>query len=228
MNTEFITASYPDAAVPRTQTLAEARRRVHRFIPPGVRARIREAGGDFGPWRREVEAVERLIERMDTMGVGPKLIVQRESDGDQLSIREVAVGPKIPELFANPHIEKAHALIYDEFGPELLRSAGIWLCRYVDGTKTVSKHGYLNKGWPTVNGWKGAAEDLFVRSGGMTQLKKVARFTADRAKAGILVLTTIIVDTSIYSAPTFAERSYGGNRHFHQHHDAPGGHACIP
>jgi len=58
MATEFITARFPDAEVPMTQTRARARRRVHRFIPPGSKARIREAGGDFGPWLPEAQAVD--------------------------------------------------------------------------------------------------------------------------------------------------------------------------
>ena len=224
--TEFITARFPDAAVPRTQSLAEARRRVHKFIPSGVRARIREIGGEFGPFHPEIEAVERLSDRMDRMGVGPKLIVQRESDMSQLSIREVAVGPLIPDLGANPHIEEAHAVIYDEFGPAMLRSGGLWLCRFIDGTHDVSRHGFLDDDPPIT--WKGAAEDLFVTSGGMTQLKKVTRFTVDRAKSGVLTLSNIIVDRTIYSSPSFVARSYGGDQHFHQHHDAPGGHPCTP
>jgi hypothetical protein len=224
--TEFVTAKFPDAEVPRTQSRAQTRRRVHRFIPAGSKARIREAGGEFGPWRTERDAVQRLDDRMARMGVGPKLIVQRESDREQLSIREVAVGPAIPELGASPFIEQAHAVIYDEFGPQLLRSAGIWLCRYVDGTTTVSKHGYLDDIPPET--WRGAAEDLFVTSGGMTQLKKVARFTVDRAKSKAITLSTVIVDHSIFTAPDFVERPYGGDPHYHQHHDAPGGHPCSP
>ena len=48
MTTEFITARFPDAEMPKTQTRRAARKRVHGFIPPGSRARIREAGAEFG------------------------------------------------------------------------------------------------------------------------------------------------------------------------------------
>jgi len=223
--TEFITSRFPDGEVPRTQSRTEMRARVHVFVPEGSRARLREAGGTVGPWRSEGELVPRIMARADAMGVGPKLIVQRESDERQLSIREVAAAPEIPELYADPAIEEAHAHIYDEFGANILRSAGVWLCRYVDGTRTVSKHGYHNPD----RGWRGAAEDLFVTSGGMTQLHKVARFTVDRAKSGVLTLGTVIVDTSIFTAAGgWAEKPYGGVRHYHQHHDSPNGRPCQP
>lgn len=221
--TEFITALYPDASVPRTQTLAAARRRIHRFIPSLASARIREAGEGFGPWLPEGEAVDRLEHRMEKMGVGPKLIVQRESDRDQLSIREVAAEPLIPDLGCNPIIERSHALTYAEF-PGDLRSGGIYLCRFIDGTRTVSRHGYLKD---APNGWKGAAEDTFVTTGGMDLLEEVAQFKVRLARAGDLRLANVIVNRTIWSAPDFAPRSYTGDPHFHVHEDAPGGHACM-
>ena len=227
MTTEFITARFPDAEMPRTQTLPQALRRVHDFIRMGEKARIREAGGDFGPWRREIDAVERLQNRMERMGVGPKLIVQRERDKAQLSIREVSSAPAIPDLGANPHIEKSHALTYAEFDD--LRSGGVWVCRYIDGTfppGTVSKHGYLDDVPPET--WRGAAEDTFVKTGGMEHLEDVARFKVSLARKGELVLATVIVNRTIWTAPDFDPRPYGGVQHFHIHEDAPGGHACTP
>jgi hypothetical protein len=224
MRTEFVTARFPDASMPKTQTKNGALRRVHDFVRMGERARIREAGGDFGPWRREIDAVERLETRMARMGVGPKLIVQREKDKAQLSIREVSAGPLIPDLGANPHIEKSHALTYARFDD--LRSGGVWLCRNVDGTTTVSKHGYLDDVPPEV--WRGAAEDTFVTAGGMDHLEDVARFKVSLARKGELTLATVIVNRTIYTAPAFDPRPYGGVQHFHIHEDAPGGHACKP
>lgn len=224
MATEFITARFPDAEMPRVQTQRQALRRIHEFVRMGEKARIREAGGDFGPWRHEIDAVERLETRMDRMGVGPKLIVQRQRDMAQFSIREVSAAPAIPDLGCNPHIEKSHALTYARFDD--LRSGGVWLCRNVDGTNTVSKHGWLDDDTPET--WKGAAEDTFVKIGGMEHLEKVARFKVRSAKEGELVLATVIVNRTIYTAPAFEPRPYGGVQHFHIHEDAPGGHACSP
>lgn len=221
-DTEFITARFPENEMPKTQSRAEMRVRLRGFIKG--QARIREAGGEYGPWRTENEAIERVMTRVDKMGVGPKLIVQRKTDNDQLSIREVAVKLSIPELHANPHIEKSHGLTWAEFHD--LRSGGLWLCRNIDGTNTVSRHGYLDDDPPDV--WKGAAEDTFVTSGGMDHLEEVAHFKVAKAKEGILNLDTVIVNRTIWTAPDFNPRAYTGNQHFHVHEDAPGGHPCNP
>lgn len=221
---EFITARFPENEMPRTQTQLEAVRRVRGFIRDGEDARIREAGGEFGPWRREQEAVTRLVNRMDDIGVGPKLIVQRKRDMAQLSIREVARAPRIPELGANPHIEESHGLTWAEFDD--LRSGGVFVCRFVDGTRTVSKHGFLDDVPPET--WRGAAEDTFVTTGGMDHLEEVARFKVSLARNGTLTLATVIVNHTIWTAPDFDPRPYGGAQHFHIHEDAPGGHACNP
>ncbi len=219
-DTLFVTARFPEGIVPRTSNRATMRRRVHRFIPPGVLARMREAGGSWGTWRREREAVERILERTDRVGVGPKLIVQRRSDMEQLSIRELEIEPDYPDLGCNPYTEEVHYALREEFGKGALRSGGRYLCRFVDGTRSVSRHGYIG---PT---WQGSAEDEFVTSGGMPMLLGVADWLWRTAKAGRLNVATVIVQTTIRTAPDFAPRPYGGAPHFHLHHDEPGGRPC--
>ena len=216
-DTEFITARFPDAEFVRTQTRGEMRRRVHLFIPPGNRARLRVAGNasGWGPWRRERDAVARILERTDWPGVGPKLIVQRERDMAQLSIREVTAKP---DLHAQPDLEEIHWGIWEEFE---VRSGGLWLCRFVDGTDSVSKQGYLGKDW------KGAAEDIFPTEGGTDALADIARFTIDRTKRGVYRAATVIWLQRIWT-PSGGERAYSGNPHFHDHIDVPGGVACKP
>jgi hypothetical protein len=218
--TEFITARFPEAEMSRVQTRAEARERVHGFVRPGEKARIREAGGkdDFGPWLAEREAVGRLDNRMGQMGVGPKLIVQRQNDNDQLSIREVELEPKIPDLGCAPALEEIHAGLWDEFKGKL-RSAGRWLCRFIDGTRSVSKHGFLS------DKWHGAAEDIFPEN--QQGLVDVAKFTIAKTKAGVWKAETVIWLTRIWT-PGGGERAYTGNPHFHDHIDVAGGHACSP
>lgn len=215
--TEFITARFPDAEFVRTQTRAEAKERVHGFIRPGEMARIREAGQDFGPWRSEAEAVQRLDDRMSRMGVGPKLIVQRKNDELQLSIREVEREPPTPDLGNAPALEEIHWGLWEHFDD--LRSAGRWLCRFVDGTTSVSKHGYLS------NKWQGAAEDIFPDN--QQGLTDVAHFTISKTKAGVWKAATVIWLTRIWT-PGGGERAYSGNPHFHNHIDVAGGHACSP
>jgi len=76
------------------------------------------------------------------MGSGPKLIVQREHDREQLSIRELESEPTGPDLGSHPDIEAIHYAVWDQFAGEV-RSAGRFVCRYIDQTLIVSRHGYL-------------------------------------------------------------------------------------
>jgi len=220
-DTAFVTARFPEAAMPKTQDHRDMLRRVHDFVPPKSLARLREAGDrhGFGPWRSEGDVLDRVDRRTSRMGVGPKLIVQRETDREQLSIREIVALPRIPDLGAAPSLELIHAVVWAEFD---VRSGGLWLCRYIDGTMTVSRHGYLSATW------KGAAEDIFVLSGGMPQLERVAQFVVAKSKAGDLDAATVIVNQSIWTAPDFTKRVYTGQQHFHCHVDVVGGHPCSP
>lgn len=221
MATEFVTARFPEAEMPRVQSQRQMMQRVHRFVKPGTKARLRVAGDQtFGPWRRERDLADRIIDRVEKQGLGPKLIVQRQDDLEQLSIREVTA---VPDLGAHPGVEQMHADVFDRFD---VRSGGLWLCRFVDGTTTVSKHGFV--GVELGQNWKGAAEDIFVNSGGMPALVEVAMFVVKRARDGEYDLGNAIVDQSIFSAPTYAERVYGGRQHYHGHFDFPGGAACSP
>lgn len=218
MQTEFVTARFPEGAVPRTSDRASMLRRTRTFIRG--EARIREAGGGFGPYKPESLILGQVRRRVDEMGVGPKLIIQRRSDGEQLSIREVALPPKIPDLGAAPLLELLSWEVVQEFGP-ILRDGGLYVCRFVDGTTTVSKHGHVDP----AGQWKGAARDWFVREGGMTKLKEVYRFQVGRIKHHNVVGAHVIVDRTIYTHPA-GEAPYGGAQHFHTHEDIPVGVPC--
>jgi len=216
--TEFITSRFPDASMPKTQTSKEMMLRVRAFLDNSKTSRLREIGGDWGPWRSRGETMDRIDRRCSSMGVGPKLIVQRDTDRKQLSIREVIAQPAVPDLGAHPDVEKIHAAVWREFD---VRSGGIYLCRNIDGTSTVSKHGYVS------DNWKGAAEDIFVLSGGMEQLEDVAEFIVAGAKRNDWQSSTVIVNRRIWTPPA-GWHAYTGEQHFHVHHDCPGGHACVP
>ena len=155
---------------------------------------------------------------MSKMGVGPKLVVQRQRDRDMLSIREIT---NEPDLGAAPAIEEIHHYVWEGHP---VRSGGLWLCRFIDGTfppGSVSKHGFLTKDW------KGAAEDIFVTQGGMPALVDVAEDIVSRTKTGKLKAATVIVDKDIWT-PSQGWHVYSGNQHFHVHVDVSGGSACRP
>lgn len=212
---KFVIARFPEGELASVRDRSSMAQRVHRFIPPRARARIREIGGEWSQWRGERDSVHRILERVDRMGVGPKLIVQRESDREMLSIRELT---STPDLGAAPDIEEIHGEIWAEFE---VRSGGLWLCRYVDGTSIVSRHGFLTREW------RGAAEDVFVTEGGMPALVDVAEFVVDRTRRGLLNARTVIVDQDIWT-PDSGWRVYSGRPHYHGHFDVAGGWACRP
>lgn len=219
MATEFATARFPEGEFPRIQTRAAARQRLRRFVPPGSKARMRLQGDPtFGQWRRESEIVPRVLGQMDRAGVGPKIIVQREKDRESLSIREVSI---TPDLGADPVIEEWHALVFEEFE---VRSGGLWLCRRIDGSSQVSRHGFFK---PGTGGWRGAAEDVFVLNGGMPALVEVWKFSVDRARRNVIGLDTLIVDLDIWTR-SGGVSVYGGQRHYHVHGDHAAGIACSP
>lgn len=217
MASEYITARFPEAEMERVQDRQAMIRRLRRFIPKGSDARLREVGEDFGPWRNEPDLVDRVINRVDRNGLGPKLIVQRKEDLESLSIREVSA---VPDLGAHPGVEAMHAEVFEKFA---VRSGGLFLCRFIDGTRTVSHHGFVD------DDWKGAAEDVFVTEGGMADLVKVSLFVVEGMRSGRFPGgLEVIVDQSIFTAPDFRERVYGGRQHFHGHYGFSGGHACSP
>jgi len=213
--TEFITARYPENAMPKTQDQKGMMTRARGFLDGA--GRLREAGGEFGPWLTEPVVLDRIAKRTGAMGLGPKLIVQRKSNRDQLSIREIAA---IVDLGAAPELEKIHAAVWSEFD---VRSGGLYLCRFIDGTHTTSKHGYLKD---DPNGWRGAAEDIFVIGAGMAALVQVAEFIVNGTKKNVLEAATVIVDRKIWT-PAMGWHAYTGVQHFHVHVDVLGGHPCM-
>jgi len=224
MQTEFVTSRFPEGTMPRTSTRQAMLRRTRRFIlayaeTPRRLSRIREAGSDFGPWKSPADVIDQVSRRTAVMGVGPKLIIQRERDREQLSIREVLAELVVPDLGANPILELLSAEVVAEFGMGLLRDGGLYVCRYIDGTLEVSRHGFRT------NEWKGSARDWFVKSGGMPKLTEVAKFMISRVKVHDVDDAHVIYDDRIYTHPS-GETAYGGARHYHAHEDCPGGWAC--
>ena len=219
---EYVTARFPENRKERVTKRRAMVDRLHTFIPPDSRMRLRLVGESFGHWRRERDGVARVLEIVDRSEVGQKLVVQRESDREQLSVRQVET-LFVRDLGAHPMIELLSAELVEEFSMEVLRDGGLYVCRYVDGTTTVSKHGYVKKTKPR---WKGAARDWFVRTGGMDMLWKVARFQVQRIKARDIENAHVICENSIYTHP-YGWTGYRGVTHYHTHLDVPGGVGCL-
>ena len=119
-------------------------------------------------------------------------------------------------------IEVAHGWIWDRF-PGRVRSGGRFVCRYIDGTHTVSRHGFIDPHGT----WRGAAEDVFI-DGDMGDLVAMARAIVDAAEDGVLDLDTVIVNHMIWTSGTGVWHEYNGAVHYHVHVDKLAGVSCRP
>ena len=113
---EYVTARFPENRKERVTKRRAMVDRLHTFIPPDSRMRLRLIGETFGRWRRERDGVARVLEILDRSEVGQKLVVQRESDREQLSVRQVET-LFIPDLAAHPMIELLSAELVEKLAP---------------------------------------------------------------------------------------------------------------
>jgi len=137
---EYVTARFPENRKERVTKRRAMVDRLHTFIPPDSRMRLRLVGETFGRWRRERDGVAWVLEIVDRNEVGQKLVVQRESDREQLSVRQVET-LFVPDLGAHPMIELLSAELVEEFSMNVLRDG-------VKGTQTTDPH--LDQGVRTI------------------------------------------------------------------------------
>lgn len=224
MAIEYRTARWPENEMVRETDKAEAMNRLREFIgDANDRGRMRMKGREYTDrFRVRPVLLDRVEDRLQRIPFAEVIIVQREAgDRDQLSIRKLHPDPPLADLNANPLLEAAHAAVWTEFKGDV-RSGGAWLCRYIDGTHTVSRHGFWK---PDPGGWKGSAEDVFVTEGGMPRQEAMANFVVK--EFGNKGLIECISNTRIWT-PGSGWHSYGGHQHFHMHMGFAGGAACRP
>jgi hypothetical protein len=156
--------------------------------------------------------------------------VTRSSDAPAVSITKVDTSPTILDTQTSPTIDVVKAYVIQSFGSAVY-SLGDWYCRYIDGTRTVSKHGYRGRNRDNSE-WLGAAWDIGARRGGMTTLQRVAHQVVALAEPSDAPLhgriSAVIVDDTIWT-PGDGWHHYSGNPHTtHVHVDTFEGYACSP
>jgi hypothetical protein len=219
MTTEYRTARWPEREFVKTQTRPGALERLSKFMADERQARMRFKGRTvFGAWRHPSFIQARVEDRLKTMPVGEVIIVQRETDREQLAIRKMEKDV-VADLGCHPMLEVAHAYLWEKYD---VRSGGRWYCRFIDGTWTVSRHGFWQSG---PSGWRGAAEDVFVNEGGMEQQEEMADDTVQTFKGDGLL--EVISNRRIWT-PSRGWHPYGGHPHYHEHLAFMGGVACRP
>jgi hypothetical protein len=70
---EYVTARFPENRKERVTKRRAMVDRLHTFIPPDSRIRLRLVGETFGRWRRERDGVARVLEIVDRSEVGQEL-----------------------------------------------------------------------------------------------------------------------------------------------------------
>lgn len=186
------------------------------------RYRLRHRGQDFGPWLIRPVARYRVRRRTARFDDDYRIFIQRSSDGKVLSIHKVEDLPDVPDLGCHPAIEEAYAALIRKYGKDSIRNGGIYYCRYVDGTHTVSRHGYRS------TTWRGAAGDIFSTPDTMTALYEKAKYLVGETKLRRLDLDAVIVGSAVWTKADGQWHPYYGAFHRHIHMEAHSGGPCNP
>jgi len=211
----------------KVQTREQMVDRMLAFTAVASRARIRDKGNfdvrRFGPWRLRKDIRSRVRNRTRNNGVGYEIFVQRGNDRRTLRIHKVEVDSPVPDLGCHPEIERAYAALVARFGRAGIVNGGIYVCRFVDGTRIVSKHGYRD-----VSGaWRGAACDIFSDPDTMGALGDRANFLVAETRAGRLRLSRVIIGQSVWESFDGRWHFYTGAFHRHVHFEVAAGSPCM-
>lgn len=187
--------------------------------------RVRIGGENLGIKRDFAGAKKRVRALLKSKPQGTSIwMVAYRGTGERVatvSFRKVLLSTT-PDLGAHPEIEKIAGSVWSKFGANQVRSGGLYVCRYISGTRNVSRHGYRGPDW------KGAALDIFVENpDSMAHLWQVANWIVAETRAGRLNADTVICGNMIWSRYNNQWRSYGGVYHTHVHVDVPGGWPCM-
>jgi hypothetical protein len=217
---QFVVERHPSGEFRGTHARDEMLARALRFAEQGWLFNLRTRGTDWSRPFTRGEALERVKSRTAARDDDFKLFLKRRRDKAILSIHKIEVEPPVADLGCHPEVEKIHAALVHEFGSGGISSGGRYYCRYVDGTRTVSRHGYVD------TGWKGAAEDIFASPDSMGELAQRANFIISKTKAGVLRADRVIVGASSWR-PIEGWTTYTGAYHRHVHYECNGGRPCL-
>ena len=211
----------PVQSVERSTMLARAKLFLSKDVEGSANYRHRPAQTKYRPIDVVYRRVQNLT-RAAQLGWGVQV---HRPDGEYLVIIKTEPVTSVPDLGCHPEIEKAHALLWQKYGEDKLRSAGRWYCRYVDGTTTVSRHGYFSDN----PNWLGAAEDIFGEGNmnNMAALYDIQEFLVRKCNEGEIDLYTVIAGDRRWRKGE-GYTKYTGVFHTHVHYDAEGGKACKP
>lgn len=230
MNTRYVVALFGSANPSKPLRLFTALYRFGKLVGKGGPAwNTTERGKDGEVHHFKLRGLKLYLRpRLVSGKVGLRFIT-RTSDGPAVSITKVDISPTIIDTQASPVIDVVKAYVIAKFGSDVY-SLGDWYCRYIDGKRTVSKHGYKGRN-RDASEWFGAAWDIGARRAGMTTLQRVAHQIVALAEAGgplAAKIAEVIVDDTIWT-PAQGWHHYSGVPHVtHVHVATFEGSPCSP
>lgn len=185
---------------------------------------LRRDGGPPGPDRTTAEIMGRVRAWTKQARVGSRLDIITQDPGVVFNLRTVEVAPPVPAPDIAPALRPVYIRGFTRH--QFLTNLGNWYCRFVAGTRVVSRHGYH----AADDSWYGAAQDFGADNG--DQLVQwaneiVAGATDPQDTEFYNRIATVIVHDRIWEQGV-GWGHYGGEYHYHVHVDVDQGIACSP
>lgn len=185
--------------------------------------RVQRDGGDLGPPRTVAECNRITRNWTKTAKVGARLNFFDDAQQDSMvyHFRAVEVKPPIPAPDTAPPLGPLYVRVVMKHG--YVTNLGNWFCRFIAGTRDVSRHGYYSQTW------KGAAQDFGCdTSQQLSDLAdEVIRWANDPQDPFYNKVATVIVHDRIWERGV-GWQHYGGIYHYHVHVDVDAGVPCSP
>lgn len=218
-------ASHPEHPRRRAAFLLRERRLVARAQGPFQLER--DDDGDLGPDRTTAEVNKIVVQWSKTAVVGARLDVHAQDT--VLAFKCVEVKPPIQAPDIAPFLQPVYVRIFTKHG--YATNLGNWYCRFIAGTRIVSRHGYYDD-----DTWHGAAQDFGADNGDELEVMafEIMSWATDPTDKDMFGrVATIIVHDRIWergdaAAPVSRWRSYSGIYHYHVHVDVDQGVPCSP
>lgn len=183
---------------------------------------LRRDGGDPGPDRNTKEIYDRVRSWTQNATTGARLDIIAQDT--VLNLRAVQVAPPIPAPDVAPPLGKLYVQVFTKYG--WVTNLGNWYCRFIAGTRTVSRHGYH----AADDSWFGAAQDFGASNGDQLVLlaNDIVHWANDSSDTDFYrKIATVIVHDRIWTKDG-GWGHYSGEYHYHVHVDVDAGVPCSP
>lgn len=181
----------------------------------------RDNDGDLGPDRSTAEINRIFKQWVKTAKVGARIDIH--SQDDVFVVRAVEVAPPVQAPDIAPALVPVYERVFGMYG--WVSNLGNWYCRFIAGTRIVSRHGYRDGR----GAWQGAAQDFGCPDGAHLELLGVAivHWATDKTDPLYNKVDTVIYHDRIWTKGK-GWSHYTGIYHYHVHVDVKAGSACSP